>query len=68
MSDVLHRVNDPSLWRTVLDVTSIGTVIATIVGWFPHIASFLTIVWMGIRVYETDTVQRWLRRRKKEPK
>ena len=39
--------------------------------WFaealPAIATLLTIVWSGIRIYETDTVQRWIKRRRKPP-
>jgi len=44
--------------KPALDGVSIGTVVATFLGWLPHIAAILSIVWMAIRIYETDTVRR----------
>jgi FtsH-binding integral membrane protein len=29
-------------------------------GLLPAIAALFTIIWTGIRIYETNTVQRWL--------
>ncbi len=51
------------------DALSIGTVIATIAGWLPAIAALLTIVWTGLRIFETPTVQKLLKklRRKERP-
>lgn len=42
------------------DVLSLGTVVATLGGWLPSIAAFVSIVWGCIRIYETRTVQGWL--------
>ena len=44
------------------DALSIAGVIATLAGWLPAVAALLSIVWTGIRIYETKTVQRWLGR------
>lgn len=55
--DVFHR-----FW----DTFSIGTLLATLVGWLPHVASIVTIVWGLIRIYETKTVQNYLKRRHHE--
>ena len=44
------------------DVLSIGTVVATIAGWLPAVAALVTILWTGIRIYETRTVQNLLKR------
>lgn len=44
--------------KTVVDALSIGTVVATLAGALPSIAAIFTIFWTGIRIYETDTVQR----------
>lgn len=44
------------------DTVSIGALLGTLLGWLPHIATVLTVVWMAIRVYETKTVQKWLGR------
>lgn len=46
--------------KTVVDVGSIGTVVATIAGWLPAIAALASLVWTLIRIYESRTVQRWL--------
>jgi hypothetical protein len=46
--------------KQVADGASIITVIGTLAGVLPSIAAIFTIVWTGIRIYETDTVQRWL--------
>ena len=43
------------------DALSIGTVVATLAGWLPALAALATLVWTGIRIYETKTVQRWLK-------
>lgn len=49
--------------RSLLDGLSIGTVVATITNVLPAFAAILTILWTGIRIYETDTVQRLLGRK-----
>jgi len=36
------------------------TVLGTLAGLLPAIAALFTIIWTGIRIYETDTVQRWM--------
>jgi hypothetical protein len=48
-----------------LDVISIGGVVATITGYLPAVAATLSIVWTSIRIYETKTVQGWVKRRRK---
>lgn len=49
--------------KSIGDALSIGTVVATIAGWLPAIAALLTIIWTGIRIFETKTVRRWLDRK-----
>jgi hypothetical protein len=44
------------------DVLSVSTAVATVAGWLPAIAALFTIIWTGIRIWETDTVQRWFNR------
>ena len=46
--------------KHIVDAISIGGVIATIAGYLPAIAAILSIVWSLIRIYETQTIQRWL--------
>lgn len=45
-----------------VDALSVGVLIASLFQWLPAVASFLTIIWTVIRIYETKTVQRWLGR------
>ena len=46
--------------KTFLDAASISTTIAAIAGWLPAIAALASLIWTGIRIYETQTVQKWL--------
>lgn len=46
--------------KTVTDAISVVTVIGTLAQVLPAIAALFTIVWTGFRIYETDTVQKWL--------
>lgn len=43
--------------KAVGDALSIATVIGALADVLPSIAALFTIVWTGIRIYETDTVQ-----------
>jgi hypothetical protein len=40
--------------------------LATIVNLLPTAASFLTVIWLLLRIYEMDTVQRWLGKERDE--
>ena len=58
----------PEQAKIVGDGVSIGTLLGSIFGGLPHIATLVTIIWGCIRIYETKTVQDWLaKRRKKGP-
>jgi hypothetical protein len=46
--------------KHVMDWTSIGIMLASLIQILPSIAAALSIVWSAIRIYETKTVQRWL--------
>ncbi|MFZ6755749.1 hypothetical protein ACO0K9_00900 [Undibacterium sp. Ji50W] len=48
-----------------LDAISIGTIAATLAGWLPGMAALASLVWSLIRIYETKTVQGWIKRGKK---
>lgn len=50
--------------KHVVDGVATITVLATLSEWLPPIASLLTIIWFAIRIYETDTVQRLVGRKK----
>ena len=44
--------------KDILDVAAGSTAVLTMAAWLPPAASLLTIVWLGIRIYESATVQR----------
>ena len=46
--------------KHIVDALSVATVVGTLMEMLPSIAALFTIVWTAIRIYETDTVQRWL--------
>jgi len=43
--------------KHVVDALSVVTVLGTLVDMLPSIAAIFTIVWTGIRIWETDTVR-----------
>jgi hypothetical protein len=49
--------------KHVIDLTSIGTVLATLAGWLPEISALLSAIWVAIRIFETETVQKLLKRK-----
>jgi chromate transport protein ChrA len=55
---------DTEAVKNVVDAVSIGTVVATLAGILPSIAAIFTICWTSIRIYETDTVQKLLGKKK----
>jgi hypothetical protein len=57
-------MRDAEVGKTILDGLSVITVIGTLVDMLPSIAAVFTILWTGIRIWETDTVQRMLGRKK----
>jgi hypothetical protein len=43
--------------KQVLDLAAASTGIMSLAAWLPPLASLFTIVWLGIRIWESDTVQ-----------
>ena len=52
--------------KTAADGLSFLTVVGTIAEILPAVAALFTIVWTGFRIYETETVQGWLGKKKKD--
>jgi hypothetical protein len=50
--------------KHVIDGASILTVIGTLVEILPAVSAILSIVWVEIRIYETDTVKKLVNRKK----
>ena len=50
--------------KNVLDWTSLGLAVGTLIQILPAVAALWTIAWYSIRIYETKTVQDWVKARK----
>jgi len=48
--------------KALVDTASVATVVGTLAGILPAIAALFTIVWTSIRIYESKTVQDFLKR------
>ena len=46
--------------KHVIDALSIVTVIGTLADMLPSVAALFTIVWTGLRIWESATVQNWV--------
>ena len=44
--------------KQVLDLAAASTGVMSLAAWLPPVASLFTIVWLGIRIYESETVQK----------
>lgn len=60
--DKMDSINEHT--KHMIDWTSIGIAFGTLLQVLPSIAAALSIVWSVIRIYETKTVQTWLKKRK----
>jgi hypothetical protein len=49
--------------KEVLDVAAASTAVMTLAAWLPPVASLFTIVWLGLRIYESDTVQKLIHKK-----
>lgn len=46
--------------ETAVDVGALSILFGVFFSGLPHVTALLTFVWVLIRLYETNTVQRWL--------
>ena len=49
--------------KEVMDIAAASTGVLALAAWLPPVASLCTIVWLGLRIYESDTVQGLLGRK-----
>ena len=52
--------------KLVTDALSFATVVGTLVDVLPALAALFTIVWTGIRIWETKTVQSFIKKLKRK--
>ena len=50
--------------KSALDAVSVVTVVGTLADVLPALAALFTIIWTGIRIWETETVQKFLGKNK----
>ena len=50
--------------KHVGDAVSFITVLATLAAWLPPLAALFTIIWSAIRIWESKTVQNFLKKRR----
>ena len=62
MTKYLEHVDNHT--KHLIDGVSVVTVMGTLMSWLPSIAALFTIIWTAIRIYETKTVQGWLKKGK----
>jgi len=51
----------PQEGKEVVDIAAASTGILALASWLPPIASLFTILWLGLRIYESETVQTLLK-------
>ena len=44
--------------KEVIDIAAASTGIMSLAAWLPPTASLFTIIWLGIRIYESETIQK----------
>jgi hypothetical protein len=49
--------------KQVVDVAAASTGILAVTAWLPPVASLFTIIWLGIRIFESDTIQGLIRKK-----
>jgi len=58
MKDLFDSIPDET--KHAFDIISLLGTLGALVSLLPAISAFLSCVWLGLRIYETKTVQGWL--------
>ena len=46
--------------KHLVDIAAASTALGTVTAWLPPMAALFTCIWMAIRIYESDTIQKIL--------
>ncbi len=46
--------------KQVADVAAGGVTVSAFMAWIPEVTALLSLVWVSIRIYETETVKKYL--------
>jgi len=60
----MHKITGTTMTeetKQAVDVFAASTGVMSVAAWLPPLASVFTIIWLGIRIYESETVQKLLK-------
>ncbi len=60
------NIEEPT--KQIIDTLSFATVLGTISAILPPLSALFTIIWVSIRIWETDTVQELVGRKRRRDK
>jgi hypothetical protein len=63
MIDKFHDMHEHT--KHLIDWASIATVLGTLMQVLPSLAALFSLVWSLIRIYETETIQKWFQLKRK---
>ena len=43
--------------KSIADAVAVSGGVASLAGWLPDAAALVTIIWLSIRIWESDTIQ-----------
>ena len=49
--------------KSIADAVAVSGGVASLAGWLPDAAALVTIIWLSIRIWESDTIQKMLGRK-----
>ena len=52
--------------KVIVDASSIVVIAGTLIDWLPAVAALASLVWTTIRIYETETFQKWMKKCRKQ--
>ena len=52
--------------KETVDIVAASTGLLSLVAWLPPTASLFTIMWLGIRIYESETIQKLVHKDKQK--
>ena len=54
--------------KPLVDAIAVTATASTLFGWLPPLVAILTLLWTAIRIYETETVQKFVEKYNLEDK
>lgn len=54
---------NPDHMKTAVDGAALGVTLGTVAQWLPAVAAIFSIVWTVIRIWETQTIQNFIKKR-----